>query len=269
MHMKIRFINILSVGLFLIAGFVWAQESDPNVLDRARNRVEESVEMREKREDIRINRQDSREELMQRNLESREALRQQIEERKEELKARMEEKRQELKDQMEQRREELKQRLEKIKDERKKEVVERIAGQMDELNERLTNHYLDILEKLGGLLVRIAERADNAEERGIDVSAVRAAIDGANSAIANAKEAIEVQSGKTYAIEVTTEEELRNDVGRARQAFHDNMVSVREAVKAAHEAVRNAATTLANSIEAFIPTPTPTATVSPTPTPTL
>ena len=263
--MKIRFINILSVGLFLIAGFVWAQESDPNILDRARNRVEESVEMREKREEVRTNIQDNREELRQRNLESREALRQQIEERKEELKARMEEKRQELKDQMEQKREELKQRLEKIRDERKKEVVERINGQIDELNERLTNHYMNVLEKLGGLLVRIAERADDAEERGVDVSAVRTAIDEANSAITNAKEAIEVQSGKTYTIEVTTEEELRSDVGRARQAFHDDIVSVRETIKAAHDAVRNVATMLANSIKAFIPAPE--VSESPTPTP--
>lgn len=261
--MKIRFINILSVALFLIAGFVWALESDPNILDRARNRAEKSVEIRENREETRTNVQDSQGELRQKNLESREALRQQIEERKEELKARMEEKRQELKDQMEQKREELKQRLEKIRDERKKEVVERINGQIGELNERLTNHYLDVLEKLGGLLVRIAERTDNAEERGVDVSAVRTAINEANLSIANAKEAIEVQSGKTYTIEVTSEEGLKNDVGRARQAFHDDMVSVRDAVKAAHDAVRNAATTLANSIGVFVSTPTPT--VTPTP----
>lgn len=264
--MKTRFINILSVALFLIAGFAWAHEPDPNISGRSINITEKSLETQDKldkREEVRTNIQDSQEELRQRNLESREALRRQIEERKEGLKVRKEEKKQELKDQMEQNRKELKKQLGKVKDERKKETVERINAQIGELNERLTNHYLNVLEKFEGLLVRIAERADNAEEKGIDVSAVRTAINEANLSIAAAKEAIEIQSGKIYTIDVTNEKGLKNDVGITRRAFHSDIVSVRETVKVAHDAVRNSTITLANSIEMFIPTPTPT--VTPTP----
>lgn len=281
--------SVLSVALFLVAGFVWAHdEPDSNVVvDEVRTEVREKrdeirtevgdkreetrtevrtrqdevrTEVREKREDAKGEVNERREELRVKNLEAREELKQRIEERKEELKARVEEKREELKDRIEQKREELKERLETIKDERKKEVVERIDKRMDELNERLLDHFLSVLDKLGGVLVRIAERADSAEERGVDVSAVRTAIDEANNAIAMAKSAIETQAGKTYTIQITDEEGLRTDVGRARRALHGDLKAVRLTVKAAHEAVRNAATTLAQLPR---PTPTPEPTESP------
>lgn len=215
-------------------------------------REEVRTEVRDKREDARGEINERREELKVKNRENREELKQRTEERKEELKARVEEKREELKDRIEQKREELKERLETIRDERKKEVVERIDRRMDELNERLLDHFLNVLDKLGDVLVRIAERADSAEERGVDVSAVRTVIDEANGAIAAAKSAIEAQAGKTYTIQITDEEGLKTNVGGARQALHGDLAVVRETVRAAFAAVRNAATTLAGAIEAFV-----------------
>lgn len=272
---------LLSVVLFMTVGLVWAHESGTNVADEVKNKVldrREEVrteiktrkdkirtEVREKKENARSEVSEKREELREKNLQGREDLKRQVEQRKEEIMARVEEKRGELKTRIEQKREELKQRLEKIRDEKKKEVVERIDKRMDELNKRLLDHYLNVLEKLGNVLVKISERANRAEERGVDIAAVRTVMDAANSAFATARSAVETQSGKTYTIQISTEEGLKTDVGRARQALHNDLAVVRLAVKAAHEAVRNAATTLAQLPR---PTSTPEETGGSTPTPT-
>lgn len=208
--------------------------------------------------------QDKRQELRKNNLKNREELKQRVDERKEELKIRVEEKREELKNKIDKKREELKKKLEKIKDEKKGQALERIDRQIDELNRRLLDHYLNMSNKLSDVLIKISERADKAEERGIDVSAVRTAIDKANSAIEAIKVAVETQAGKTYTIQVTTEDNLKTDVGRARQALHNDLASVREVVKTAYELVRSAATTLAQLPK---PTTTPKSETTTTPTP--
>lgn len=219
-------------------------------------------ELTEKKEEARTSLQDKRQELKERNLKNREELKQRVEERKEELKTRVEEKREEIKNKVEHKREELKKKLEEIKDEKKRQSVERIDRQLDELNRRLLDHYLNMSNKLSDVLIKIAERADKAEERGVDISATRTAIDKANGAIEAVKVAVENQAGKTYTIQVTTEEGLKTDVGKARQALHGDLASVREVVKAAYEAVRSVATTFAKLPK---PTTTPETTTTPAP----
>src|SRR3989344_4281436 len=81
----------------------------------------------------------------------------------------------EVKHKREEKREVLKERLKTIKDERKKQVVEKIDKSLDALNDRMTKHFLDVLEKLEDILVRISEKADKVESDGFDVSAVDAA----------------------------------------------------------------------------------------------
>src|SRR3989344_2536846 len=173
------------------------------------------------------------------------------------------EKRQEIKTNVQEKRQEVRATVHETREEIKKQVVERIDGQMDALNDRLLKHYLNVLDKLSDVLVKISTRTDKAEERGVDVAAVRTAVDAANRAIVAARSAIETQSGKTYTIQISTEEGLKNDVGKARQALHKDLTAVRLVVKAAHEAVRQAAKTLAQLPR---PTPTPEATESPEPT---
>jgi len=216
------------------------------------------------KKDVKNETKETREEIKTRTRETTRAFKEELEQKKEELKKKIEQKREELKTTIETKREELKQHLEKIKDEKKKQAVERIDKQIDELNSRLLKHYLNVLDKISAVLVKVSERADKAEERGVDVSAVRTAITSAESAIAVARSAIEAQTGKTYIIQVNTEGTLKTDVGKARQALHNDLSKVRLAVKAAHNAVRNTATTLAHSM-GVIKSPSPT--VSPTPTP--
>src|SRR3990167_5119704 len=253
---KPHILMILSVVLFLIAGLSLAEEGAINPQNRTPiKNIRENAQ--EKRQEVRAYAQETREEIRIRTREATEVFKEELEQKREELKINVEQKREELKTRIETKREDLKKRLEKVKDERKKQAVERIDKQMDELNDRLLKHYLSVLDKLSDVLVRISERTDRAEERGVDVAAVRTAIDEANRAISAAKTAIETQSGKTYTIQVNTEEGLKNDVGRARQALHNDLAAVRLVIKAAHEAVRQAATTLAQLPR---PTPTPEAT---------
>ena len=175
----------------------------------------------------------------------RERVRSEIMEMRDDFKTRMDAEKAELQGEIQDKREALRAQLQKVKDERRREVVERIDVRLDELNARMLDHFSNVLDRLEDVLERIASRADKAEGRGLDVSTLRTAITDALSSITSARSAVQVQAGKTCIVTVTTENNLRVDVGKARKCLHDNLTVVREAVKAAKEAVRRAATTLA------------------------
>ena len=228
-------------------------------------------DMQQDRKDIRNNmkadvktiREKPREEIK----EIRENKKEEIKEMKEEFKERVKEKREELKDRIEVKREELKEQLKKIKDERKKQVVEKIDKRLDELNERMVNHFMNILDRLEDVLTRISERADKFEDRGINVSSVRVAIDTAQKAINNARTAVEAQADKTYKVEIDVEDRLRADVGKARQALHADLAVVRKLIGDTKNAVHDAARTLAQTVKTNKPSvssnPSPTLTETP------
>ena len=71
------------------------------------------------------------------------------------------------------------------------------------------------------------------------------AIEDAEAAIEVARAAVDAQAGETYEVEITDETRLRAEVGKARKELHDDLKAVFDLVKAAREAVREAATTLA------------------------
>src|SRR3989344_2105650 len=158
---------------------------------------------------------------------------------------------------------ELQTRIQGIRDEAKRTIVSRVGDRLNALNERMTEHFGNVLDHLSRVLERITDRSDRADGRGLDVSNVEAAIDAAEDAIADAQAAALIQAGKTYAVALTTEEHLRADVQGARQTLHTDLADVREIVRAAFEAVRNAATTLAQIDK---PTSTPTSSTSSTST---
>ena len=148
--------------------------------------------------------------------------------------------------QIEERRAELQTRLQSIRDERKKQAVERIHTAVNALNERMTGHFINVLDQIDKVLDRVESRTDKAEANGLDVSTVRPEITNAENAIAAARAAVEAQAGKVYEVQITgSETTLRADVGKTRQELHEDLTGVRDLVKAAREAVRNAAVTLA------------------------
>ncbi|MBI2048810.1 MAG: hypothetical protein HYT30_02680, partial [Parcubacteria group bacterium] len=111
----------------------------------------------------------------------------------------------------------------------------------------------------------IGSRMEKAEANGRDVSAVKTAIAAAKTAIASARAAIEVQSKKTYDVAISTEDKLRPDVGKAREALRNDLVKVRETVFAARDAVHKAATTLGQvqGVNELEVTPAPATTTPP------
>ena len=189
--------------------------------------------------------QDIKQNVREETKNRREEVKSSISEMRENFRANVQQKREELKNLIEEKRVALKEQLRKVKDERKKQVVERVDAGLDELNGRMLNHFSGVLDKLEDVLERITSRADKAEQRGLDVATVRTAISEALRVIESSRTAIQEQTGKTYAITITSENNLRVDVGKARKALHDDLVKVRETVKAAHDAVRRVAVALA------------------------
>jgi DNA repair exonuclease SbcCD ATPase subunit len=165
--------------------------------------------------------------------------------KRDEFKVRFEAQRNEAKTRIETKRAELKERLEKIKDEKKKAAVERIEHRLHELNTRLMRHFSAALDKIENVLNRIASRADKAATNGVDVGGVRIAILTAQTAIAAARSGVEVQASAVYEITFTDESDLRASVQAVRDQFKRDIEAVRALVKSAHEAVRKAATALA------------------------
>lgn len=169
-------------------------------------------------------------------------------ERAEEWKRSFEEKRALWKANVETKRAELKEELQKIKDERKKQLVEKIDEQIAALNERMLNHFSKVLNQMETVLTNISTRADRAEARGVDTTGTRGAIEDTYAAIEVSRAAIEAQFDKVYTIEIGSEETLKVDVGEVRRMLHDDLESIRNTVKEAHDAIRSAAVMLAQSI---------------------
>lgn len=236
------FVSVLAVSISVP---VWAQESPTPGAYEIRSRIKGGVQQ------------------FRQNIEG-------IKEERREAGGRLEEAREKAKEEIEAKRAELKERLQKVRDEQKKRIVERLDQQLNALNERMMKHFSVVLEKLEKALVNIESRIDKAEANGLDVSLARSMVVRAEDAIAAVKSAIEAQAAKTYTPEISGEEgKLKVEVGRARQLLHSDISLVREKVRAAYEAVRQVATTLAQIPRVNEePEESPSPTVSPSPTPT-
>jgi len=202
--------------------------------------------------------------------------------KREELKKMIEENQAKLRNQIQQKREEIKKKIENLKNqlrarmkgkisEKKQAIVERIYERINALNEIMTDHYLSVLNQLEKVLERIESRAEKVKLNGIDVTKVEEAIQKARQAIEKAREAVKTQAQKVYQPpQITTEANLKLDVGKLRKQLHDDLKAVEKLVKDARDAVRQAAVTLAQipRVDEFeVPTTTVPTTTTPTTTP--
>ena len=172
---------------------------------------------------------------------ARTAMRAEIEKRQEEFKSMMREQREKTKKRIEEKQKTLRERLQTIKNENKKRIVENIDTRMDALNEQRTTQFESALDQMDGVVGRVVERADRAEAQGRDVASARAAIVHAKNAIASARSAVLAQAGKTYAITITTDAKLKDDVKKTRDMFSGDLRVVFASVKDARDAVHAAA----------------------------
>jgi len=232
----------------------------PGVNIEAReNRMEARQERQEEAREIRIDARDNRIEVrdgaQQVRIEARadakariETKRGEFQEKRSMLRIESKEMREgkmaEAKEMRETKRAELKAKLGIVKDERKQKSVLKIEESIAKLNTNITTRLTELLNKVDDVLVKLSTRADEREVAGVDVSVVRSAIVSAESSIAAVRTSIENQIGQVYTLTVSTEANLRADVGETRKALHADLQGLKAEMKSAHESVRAVAKAL-------------------------
>lgn len=184
-------------------------------------------------------------------VEKREQFKKEISDAQEKMRVRVQEKK-----------DELKANLAKIKDEKRRAIVEHAYDEMTKLNAERVDRFTGALDKLEAVAARIKDRADKAKAAGSDVSAVETALTAASSAIDAARVVVKAQAGQVYKLGVESDAMLKTKAGNLRKVLHDDLTKAEDAVKAAREAVQNAARVLASvpGIREFkTPAPAPAA----------
>jgi len=177
------------------------------------------------------------------------AVKETVKEKLEKARQLLEQKRLEIENKIQAQKEILAKRLAKIS-EQKRKIVERIYERVNDLNKRMTDHYLDVLEKLTKILEKIESRVEKFKSQGADTSEVEKAIEIAKTKIEKAKEAVINQAQKVYsAPQITTEKNLKLNVGVIRKQLHNDLKAVEKLVKDARSAVQNCAILLAKVAE--------------------
>lgn len=94
-------------------------------------------------------------------------------------------------------------KITEIRDQQKQRLAQQIVNQFDHINQVWTNHFTQLLNQYDVILQKIQNRADKAAANNSDVSTVNSAIQAAQTAIVNARTAVETQAQKTYTVNLT------------------------------------------------------------------
>lgn len=146
------------------------------------------------------------------------------------LKGQRVERKQQIKDTVQMKRDEFKARIQTIKDQRKKLLVERIDTKIAELNKKSTDKFSEVLARLQTHLDKISQSTKD-EKVLADIKTAQAAIDTAVAAVAS-------QSAKVYTIQITTEQNLRINVGTTMSQFRQDLMATHKLVVNAKQAVQ-------------------------------
>jgi hypothetical protein len=185
------------------------------------------------KEEAHITIQNRIEEVKQAMTVNREEFRNQIEERKLQAKELMQENRTMLQE-----------RLGAIKDEKKQEIVLNFTEKIGELNEKYMDHLTASLNNMETVLQGVMSRTEKASVDGKDVSSIRTAIAVVEEDIVVARSYIINQLATTYVVNVTDEDNLRDDVSLVRNEFRSDIQLVREAVLKVREDLSEVASLL-------------------------
>lgn len=151
--------------------------------------------------------------------------------------------RQNISDIADQRRQEFKDRLQTIRDEAKKTIVERIDTKIATINTNATIRLSSALNKLSSAITRIEDKITSDQNESQEVLQ---AIDTAKASIEAAETAVDEQASKSYIIEITDEESLRQAVSTVVQQFKSDLDTTKRSVLQAKSDTLTAAR-LANS----------------------
>lgn len=196
------------------------------------------VFIREKKDDmrdVRMMRQDIKKEMKERKIEGRTAS----------SSANMMFRREEIKQKFDDEKVRLGGKLKTIKDERKRNMVKKVNEQFQEINTKKLEHFSNALKQMEEVLLKIKTRAVKASA-GADTSTLNTKIATFETAVTVARAAIVAQSAKIYSIEITTEDNLKNNTGVTRQALQADLKTVFDLVKNAHESLKDIMKELSN-----------------------
>lgn len=133
----------------------------------------------------------------------------------------------------------LQNQLQLIQDENKRRVVANIAERIENRNEYWVMHWNNVLERLSSILAKIEDRADRAQQAGLETADLTQTIRSAQTAIADAQTAVNNQASKVYSINITDETTLREDVQEVIDQYKADLETVQSAIRAARAAVQD------------------------------
>lgn len=150
-----------------------------------------------------------------------------------------------VKQEFENRQTEFKQQLARIRDTKKQAVVDKLNTNCQDINSKRTDKMTAMLEKLSVILTNVTNREASASAAGKDVTTVDTAVTAAQAAIADAQNAVAGQAGTLCTITITSETNLKTDVGKIISSMQSSLQSVYTKVLAAKQAVSSAIRALA------------------------
>lgn len=121
---------------------------------------------------------------------------------------------------------ELKIRLNKFKDKKKAGIAERLNRNLNNINQNRTDEMSKNLEKMSGILDRLETRAGKTTE-----------ITESRALIASASSAVKDQAQKDYTVTVTTEKNIKTDLGKVMTQLQQDLRAVRKQVIDAKQSV--------------------------------
>jgi uncharacterized membrane protein YccC len=125
-----------------------------------------------------------------------------------------------------------------------RKAAERINDLLVGINTRQLERASRLLHRAQALVDRIGDAAESRARRNYDVSAVREAIGTARNAIDDARSAIREQSERDYVLEAATDRNVRDRLRAVRDQLFDDLRVIRQKVRTAIGAVRDAARAL-------------------------
>lgn len=136
-------------------------------------------------------------------------------------------------------------KIQLIKNTAKKQTVVQIQEKMTQLNVDRTNKMSTTLTKMSDILKQILEKAAATKTAGKDTSAVDAAVIDAQSAISAAQDFVSSQAAKQYVITISSEANLKTDVGTTRSTLEKDLKTVNDAIVTARKKISTALRALA------------------------
>jgi hypothetical protein len=161
------------------------------------------------------------------------------------FKAQIKKEQEQSKTELETKKTKFKEELQVINDARKKEILQRLETNFKTINDKRVAQMTEQLGKLQQILDKVIARAIAAKQTGKNTTNVDAMTLQCQTNITAAQAAVTAQSGHTYTIEISTESEVKSNVGTTRQTFELDMKSVNTAMKKARSCLYDAITELA------------------------